>query len=133
MSTIDARIIRALTPILGVRNIYASVTSDDLPKDNEGQFIPFCIFSSAGGEVLQCLERIYDRGKSNWKMEISTFAPRAETARALAKKVETAILESEEFLAVRVLGNCQDDVDWAMKLYSCSQTFDLWAENPKGT
>lgn len=132
MTTIDARIIRTLTPIFGVRNIYVSVTSDVLPKEADGSFTPFCVFSSDGGTVLESFARIYDRGKSNWTIDIQTFAPRAENARKLARAVETAILESKEFLAARALANCQDDVDWDMKLFSCSQQFDLWVENPKG-
>ena len=132
MTTIDARIIRTLTPIFGVRNIYATVTSDVLPKEADGSFTPFCVFSADGGTVLESFARIYDRGKSNWTIDIQTFAPRAARARELARAVETAILESKEFLAARAFANCQDDVDWGMKLFSCSQQFDLWVENPKG-
>ena len=130
--TIDSRIIRTLTPIFGVRNIYSNLTSDTLPKDAKGDFIPFCIFSSNGGQVLESLQRIYDRNKGNWNITIQTFAPRAENARLLARQVEDAILLSKEFLAARAFSNVRDDVDWAMKLYSCAQDFDLWAEGPKG-
>ena len=130
MKSVDERLISALSPGFGIRNVYVNITADELETDASGQYVPFCVVSSIGGDILQNMsERMYDRNKSNWRFEVCVCAARAEDARSYSKQAETAIISSNEFITARALNNCQDDIIREMNLYARTQDFDLWASN----
>jgi hypothetical protein len=120
--TLSEIITLVLSSLVGGR-VWKDATPDDLPRDGNGNFLPFILWSEMGGQDAEYVDQTMG-DHSHVRLQLHSLAPGAIVVDRLAPQARDALLASA--YTVGVLGSPVGTYDENRKLRGKRQLFSIW-------
>lgn len=105
------------------KRVWRNTTPDDIPRDANGNFQPFLLWSTPGGIQSEYVDQTMGQ-MENRRLQIAAFSPSVITTENLIRQVRDTLLASD--YTVGVYGSPVGTYDTARKLHGEFQQYSIW-------